>query len=141
MQETDVLFMFRVLRIQFPLNNLRWENTGNTNSSSNDKNSNPEMVFLESEDDFLKTLVGFMNRLKNLPINKDLMFLPTCLRMVKKVRISEFEFEAWVCWQEEQARVNPNFHREYMKAIGRPRFRPNYCWSGGNAGCYDILCR
>lgn len=69
----------------------------------------------------MKTLLSFVNSLKNQAGNRDLMLLPVCLRIVKKVRISEFEFEAWVSWQEEQARVNPNFHTEYMEAIRRPR--------------------
>nr|GME14975.1 Anaphase-promoting complex (APC), subunit 11 [Ipomoea batatas] len=109
--ESDVDSMLSFMRIPFPMNKLLWENT----------NSNPETVPLESKDDLLKTFLGFMNALKNQPANRDLMFLPVSLRIVKKVTISDFEFEAWVSWQEEQARVIPNFDEEYKKAIGRLR--------------------
>nr|GMC46529.1 43kDa postsynaptic protein [Ipomoea batatas] len=115
MVETDIHFMLLIMKIQFPLNNLRWVNTNDDNSSD------PEMVFLENEDEFVETLVGFMNRLRSLPINEGLRFLPMCLKIVKRVTISDSEFEDWVLWKEEQVRVNPNFHEEYNEAIARPR--------------------
>nr|GMD60073.1 43kDa postsynaptic protein [Ipomoea batatas] len=115
MVETDIHNMLNIMGIQFPLNNLRWVNTNDDNSSD------PEMVFLENEDEFVETLVGFMNRLRSLPINEGLRFLPMCLKIVKRVTISDSEFEDWVLWKEEQVWVNPNFYEEYNEAIERPR--------------------
>nr|GMD67348.1 E3 ubiquitin-protein ligase RNF43-like [Ipomoea batatas]GMD69593.1 E3 ubiquitin-protein ligase RNF43-like [Ipomoea batatas] len=115
--KSDVDFMVRFMRIPFPMDKLYWENT----TTNGDNSFSPEMVSLENEDDLVKTFLGFMNGLKNQPDNRDLMFLPVSLRIVKKVIISDFEFEAWVSWQEEQARVIPNFGEEYKKAIGRLR--------------------
>nr|GLL16794.1 uncharacterized protein LOC113780698 [Ipomoea trifida] len=115
MVETDIHYMLRIMKIQFPLNNLRWVNTNDDNSSD------PEMVFLENEDEFVETLLGFMNRLRSLPINEGLRFLPMCLKIVKRVTILDSEFDDWVSWKDEQVRVNPNFHEEYNEAIARPR--------------------
>nr|GMC46528.1 E3 ubiquitin-protein ligase RNF43-like [Ipomoea batatas] len=74
--KSDVDFM----RIPFPMDKLYWENT-TTNGDNNE------------DDDLVKTFLGFMNGLKNQPDNRDLMFLPVSLRIVKKVIISDFEFE------------------------------------------------
>ncbi|KAL0385463.1 UNVERIFIED_CONTAM: hypothetical protein Sradi_2940600 [Sesamum radiatum] len=96
--------------IPFPLHGCSW--------TEHHLHGRPIGLQLSDQDELVQRIVDFVCLVDKKIENEATM------EIRKFVEVPDEEFSSWpVYWYDEQKRVDPNFGRNYNRAIGRPRYR------------------
>ncbi|KAL2253680.1 UNVERIFIED_CONTAM: E3 ubiquitin-protein ligase RING1-like protein [Sesamum indicum] len=101
--------------IPFPLHGCYW--------TEHHLHGRPMGLQLSSEDELVRRIFDFACLVDEKPENDDLKLVAATMEIRKFVVVPDEEFRSWVYWYDEQNRVDPNFGRDYNRAIKRPRYR------------------
>ncbi|KAL0421458.1 UNVERIFIED_CONTAM: E3 ubiquitin-protein ligase [Sesamum latifolium] len=101
--------------IPFPLHGCSW--------TEHHLHGRPIGLQLSDEDELVQRIFDFVCLVDQKIENEDLMLVEVTMEIRKFVEVPDEEFRSWIYWYDEQKRVDPNFGRNYNRAIGRPRYR------------------